>query len=537
MFGRTTACAALCALLFAFLAVPAPRVIAYEPHVLRYSDGQDISSLNPFFASSGNIVALNELTGAEFIHFDARGNPIPELVTAIPTKANGGISADGRTITWHLRRGVRWSDGAPFDSSDVTYTVSMAKNEQNNLLVHDPWDRLIAAAAPDKYTVVFHLREPNAAFISDYFSTQTGAAILPRHILGPGTTINEAPYNALPVGIGPFRYAAYHRGENVIMEANPYYWRGRPKLDKIVYEIITDQNTQLAQLQTGELDLWDLINGRLAESARRLPGKNSATRLSNFISGIYFNVKHSQVADPIVRRALRLATNRQVVFDKIVLRNGTLTESVVPQITRDYLALPLTAFDPAQAARLLEGSGWRIGSDGIRHKHGVSLALDLGIPAAYAPSATLAAILQSDWRNVGVDVTIHTWAASQFFAPYSSGGILQTGRFDAALLSLPVGPVFANINGAYDCASSPPRGGNIARYCNPRVDALNERYLHSYDARVQNEAAAGFQRIIDEDVPAIVLYERAFLAVFDNRLSGYHPHSFSLWGDPLQLDI
>lgn len=113
MIRYVLAFAALCAILFGFVSVPVPPAAAYQPHVLRYSDGQDVSSLNPFFASSGNILALNELTGAEFTRTDPKGNAIPELVTVIPTTANGGISADGRTITWHLRHGVKWSDGAP----------------------------------------------------------------------------------------------------------------------------------------------------------------------------------------------------------------------------------------------------------------------------------------------------------------------------------------------------------------------------------------------------------------------------------------
>jgi len=527
----------LSALCLGVVAVPTPPAFAYEPHVLRYTDGLDVSSLNPFFASSGNAVALNELTGAEFTRIDAKGNSIPELITVIPTTANGGISADGRTITWHLRRGVKWSDGAPFDAADVTYSVSVAKNEQNNLFVHDPWERLIGADAPDKYTVRFHLKETYATFVADYFSTQSNSVILPKHILGPGTLINEAPYNGLPVGIGPFRYVAYHRGDNVEMEANPYYWRGQPKLKRIIYKIVPDQNTQMTQLQTGEIDLWDLINGTVAERARALPGKSSATRPSNFMSGIYFNVKHPQLSDSAVRRALRLATDRTTVFDKVVLRNGTLVESVVPQISRNYLALPLTPYDPAQGAKLLDGAGWKVGPDGIRHKDGIALALDVAIPSGYAPSATLAAILEGDWRKLGVDVTIHTWSTSQYFAIYSAGGILQTGKFDVALFSQSSGPVFSNINGIYDCAGAPPHGSNVNRYCNSKVDALNDRYLHSYDAKQQRDAADAFQRLIDNDAPTVVLYERAFLAVFDNRLTGYHPHGFSYWGDPMQLDI
>ncbi len=134
---------------------------------------------------------------------------MPELVTVIPTQKNGGISADGKTITWHLRHGVKWSDGRPLDSADVTYTWRTTQDKTNNISVRDIWDRLDAITAPDKYTVVFKLKEPYATAIVDYFDTQSNTAILPAHIVGPGTNFNESPYNALPVGAGPFRYTAF----------------------------------------------------------------------------------------------------------------------------------------------------------------------------------------------------------------------------------------------------------------------------------------------------------------------------------------
>lgn len=530
----------------AFLAVAATALVvapglpagaAYQPHVLTYSDELDVSSLNPFFATSGNITALQELTMAEFVRFDAHGNPIPELVAEIPTKANHGISADGKTITYHLRHGVRWSDGAPFDADDVIYSVDVAKNPQNNLSVHDPWDRLTGATEKDKYTVVFRLKEPYTTFIADYFSTQSNSAILPKHILGPGTLINQAPYNSLPVGIGPFHFTAYHRGSDVVMDANPYYWRGIPKLKRVVYKIITDQNTLMTQLQTGEVDLWDLVNGPLVARAKTIPGHHYTTRLSNYMGGVFFNTAHPQVSDPIVRRALRLATDRENVFDKVFFHNGAITESVVPQITRDYAALPLTKYDPDAAGKMLDDDGWTLGADHMRHKNGVALNIDLAIPSGYQPSEIFAAILKENWNKLGVGVTIHTWSTSQFFAIYSAGGIIQNGKFDAALYSQSLGPVYANINGVYDCAGAPPNGQNAARYCNHRVDADDDRYLHSYDAKVQKESAADFQRLIDRDCPTIMIYERAFLAVYDQRLTGYHPHPFSMWGNPMEMDI
>lgn len=510
---------------------------AYEPHVLTYSDTLDITTLNPWFATSGNIVTLSELTAAFLTRLDPKGNPVPELAATIPSKANGGISADGRTIVWHLRRGVRWSDGAPFDADDVTYSCAVAANSANNISVRDPWDRLEQVAAPNKYTVVFRLKQPYATFVTDYFNTQSNSAILPKHVLGPGTEINEAPYNALPVGIGPFRYTAFRRGDAVEMEANPYYWRGHPRLRRIVYKLISDPNTAMTQLRTGELDLMDTINGTLAPQAKALPGKAWTTRLVQYMSGIFFNTSRPQLHDPAVRRALRLATNRPLIFDKVVLRNGVLTESSVPRFTHGYVDLPVSRYDPAAAGRMLDAAGWKIGPDGVRHKNGLALTLDMAIPAAYAPSETLAAILRDDYGKIGVAVTIHAYASPEFFAPYSEGGILQVGRFDAALLSQSAGPVYANVNGLFTCDSIPPRGFNLARYCNPRVDALNDRYLHSYDPQVQDRMAAEFQRIIDADAPVIMIYERAFLAVYDKRLTGYHPNSFSNWGDPMIVDI
>jgi len=526
--------------LFAFLLVFSLGTVptfAYTPHELSYTEGLDISSLNTFFATSGNAAALGELTDAEFTRFGTTGEAIPELVTEIPTKENHGVSADGRTVTWHLRHNVKWSDGQPFDASDVVYTVRVAKDASNNLAVRDPWDRLLDADAPNPYTVVFHFKTPYALFVTDYFSTISSSAILPKHILGPGTAINDAPYNALPVGIGPFRYTAYHRGDDVEMEANPYYWRGKPKLHKVIYKIIPDDNTIFTELQTGELDLWDLVNGVLAQRVKTLPGKTFSTRLSNYVSAVFMNTQHPVVSDPVVRRALSYATNRAVVLDKVVLHNGVLLSSVIPKTAVDSIDLPVPPFDLGRAAKLLEGAGWKRGSDGMRSKNGVPLIFDLAIPSGYAPSATLAAILHDDWGKIGVNVQIHTYATAQYFAIYAAGGIIQSGKFDGALFSQGLGPVYANVNGQYDCAGFPPNGQNATRYCNHKLDALDDHYIESFDPAVRKSTAAAMQRIIDADTPAIVLYERTFLASYDSRLHGYHPNSYSYWGDPLDLDI
>ena len=529
-------CALLCAVIGAALALPSA-ASAYTPHVLTYTDNLDVATLNPFLATSGNIANLSELTMAVFTRYDAQGRQIPELITELPTRANHGISPDGKAITWHLRHGVKWSDGAPFDAGDVVYTVAVAKDNANNLSARDPWDRLTSVSAPDKYTVVFHFNDPYSAFLSDYFAANTSlSCVLPKHILGPGTAINNAAYNGLPVGIGAFRYTAFRRGDAVEMEANPYYWRGQPKLKKIIYKIQPEQNTSLTQLQTGEIDMWDTVNGTYADRAKAIPNKANFTRLSQFMGGLFFNTSHPQLSDPRVRRALRLATNRQTIFDKVVLRNGTMTESVVPRIAKDFADIPFSAYNPAAAEKLLDDAGWKRASGGTRAKNGVPLSLDIAIPAGYAPSETMAALIHDDWGAIGVGLVVHTYANGTFFGPYSAGGILETGKFDVATLSQGGGND-SNVASAYACSSVPPKGFNLTRYCRADVDASVAAYLHTFDPAAKAKIAKTVQEQIDTDAPIIVLYERGFLAVYDNRLTGYHPGGFTTFGDPLDLDI
>lgn len=163
---------------------------------------------------------------AFLIRWDEHNRPVPELATTVPTQSNGGISRDGRTITYHIRRGVRWSDGAPFDADDVVFSTAVVNNPAN-----------IEAGRFDQI-----LR------------------------------INNVPYNSLPVGIGPFKFARWDRGKQVVLLANPLYWRGRPRLDKIIYKIVPDREALVAQLAAHKVDLWYQFNGAYLPRIQALNG-------------------------------------------------------------------------------------------------------------------------------------------------------------------------------------------------------------------------------------------------------------------------
>ncbi len=128
------------------------------PHVLTISDGGDVTTLNPHLSTFASVANLSEMTMAWLVKWDERNQPYPELATAVPTQTNGGVSKDGLTITYHLRKGVKWSDGAPFDADDVVFTTAVVNNPANN--ESGRFDKIAKVDEPDKFTVVYHLKKP-----------------------------------------------------------------------------------------------------------------------------------------------------------------------------------------------------------------------------------------------------------------------------------------------------------------------------------------------------------------------------------------
>ena len=141
-----------------------------HPHELRFASASDIQQLNPLIDASQYEMYLASLAMGWLVKTDERGeSTVPELCTVIPSQRNGGISADGKTITWHLRHGVKWSDGAPFDADDVVYSTRQVLNPANIVVSRDGWDQITRIDEPNKYTVVYHLKAPYSSFAITYF--------------------------------------------------------------------------------------------------------------------------------------------------------------------------------------------------------------------------------------------------------------------------------------------------------------------------------------------------------------------------------
>ena len=299
--------------------------------------------------------------------------------------------------------------------------------------------------------------------------------------------------------------------------------------------MITDDNTILTQLQTGELDLWADVSEPLADRVRSLPGTKSLTIPVAFTAVAALNLSRPSVSDRRVRQALRYATDSAEILDKVAHHVGVMQESFIPSVVRGYAPLPLARYNITKANSMLDAAGWKRGGDGTRVKEGKPLSIEVAIPAGSQTASLTAELLRESWQRAGVKLDLHAYSSAQFFAPYADGGVLYGGKYDAAIFSTGAN-IDADQRTNLGCGHNPPNGFNFSHYCNRAVDAAFATYASTFDEKLQATAARTAQQLVDDDVPMIVFYERSFLYTSDTHLQNFHPKAFGTFDDFMNVD-
>jgi len=508
------------------------------PHTLRYATAEDIAGLNPHLQTQTVVAYMSSLTMAFLMKTGPHNEATPELVTVVPSKENGGISSDGKIITFRLRKGVVWSDGQPFTADDVVFSTNVILNPANNEISRSGWDLITKIDEPDKYTVRYFLKKPYGGFMYQYFSSAgANPCVLPKHLLAQYPNINNVPSNSLPVGIGPFKYLSWKRSDSVEMVANPSYFRGKPKLDKIIFKIIPDRNTTLTELQAHEIDLWAPVSANYYPRVQGIDGVTVLKQPGYNFGHIDFNIAHPALRDVAVRTALRLATDRITIRDKIRHGLGTVQDDMVAPTNPAFdPKVPTTPFSIAQANALLDKAGWARGPGGIRAKNGVRLALVFATSSGTPDTDQMIELVRGWWKQIGVDIDVKRYQSAMMFGPYSAGGIIYGGKFDLVTFQWGGDPQ-GDLSNLYECNQFPPNGQNVVHYCNPKVDQAMETFKTLYSFQARQPYANFVQEQLQRDAPTIVTSIADDIFAYSSDLTGFHPNQLAAFDGFQNVDI
>ncbi len=493
---------------------------------VRFDLAADPANLNPLFLHQDSASVEQQvarLAFEPFIDLDENGRAIPELITRIPSVANGDLSADGRTISYHLRPQVRWTDGVPVSADDVIWTLHAILDPNNPVPSREGYDLIDRAYAKDAHTVVFHLRHAWAPAVTTFFSYGFRPQfVLPKHALEHQAPLAQAAFNSAPaIGDGPYTFVSWHRGESLAYEANPRYWRGAPKIARLDIRVIPDPQTNLVMLRSGQLD-WNLIAPvqQPALSGAKDVGFNTVP--TAVVAGLVLNLSHAPLDDVRVRRALAMSIDRAAISKKITLGRYPVTNVLQPQFSWAYdRSVKEPSYDPRAADALFDAAGWRRGSDGVREKNGKQLAL---VYVQFPESMTgvrVATAVQAQLKDRGLAVEVKSISNAQLFLPSSRGGTLAGGQFDMAYVPFTMG---SDPDDSSVLACNGP--SNYMRYCNPLVNALEKQALAARSQTQRKAIYARIERTVAQDVPIIYLFNADYIYAYRKQLSGFQPNAF-----------
>lgn len=485
---------------------------------LRAGFSTEPHSLDPIAMRNGQEVVIDRLFSDPLTSFDPSGNrAVPILAARVPTRENGDVSRDGKTIVFHLRRGVRWQDGAPFTSADVAFTFYQVMNPCNDVVSRFGYDDVAHLDTPDPFTVALHLRYPFSPIVTTFFGdANMPFGILPRHLLARYPCLAQAPFDASPVGTGPFRVVSWRRGDRIELVANSDYFFGRPRIGRITILFAPNEQTLVTMARAHEIDWAAELSPAFAAQAGKISGYHIVLVWQNRWYGISFNMTRPQLRDLRVRRAIELAIDKPALAQTMTAGTALPATQDLPDALWASPRLPASPHDPARARALLAQLGWTAAHP---------LRLEIAYNAADETARKTAVVLQSAAAGAGIALSLKGYSNEMLTGPAQSGGVMAGGRFDLLLARILNGPEPDN-SAEYTCAGIPPNGFNEARYCSPEMERLQRLATTSYERSVRRDAYAAIERLLERDLPQIPLWWPRDVHLIANRFVNFSPNPY-----------
>lgn len=483
----------------------------------------------PLIADPGTMNPLNASSTAEVImarvFFNGLCRYNTETYEPEPSLAERwDVSEDGLTWTFYLRQDVKWHDGVPFTAEDVKFSLDTFINDFRGSRFFSAVD---STEVVDPYTFQVNMSNPFPAFASYMINR---FMVAPKHLL-EGTDIeNNLEFNkTMPIGTGAYKMVEYTPGEQIICEANPDYFLGAPKIDRVIFKIMPDENTQIAQLKTGELDLVQL-------EAFNLPSVENDENISIFSSinskwyALHLNHNFPLFQDKRVRQGMAHAIDRDLLVESVLRGRGEPAGSpIIPQLEWAHAAdvKPYT-YDKEKALALFAEAGWTdTNGDGLLDKDGQTFKFTLQVIKGNPTVEQTCTILQQEFKDIGLDVDMKAYEFASWVTEVRDA---RTGdNMSQAWVCWMTPEAEPDGNFGYFHSSAADGGSNFTSYKNAEVDQALEDGRYGLDQEVRKEAYHRFQEIIHDDVARDFLFYPETLVAANSKLKGLQLSSLYMY--------
>jgi len=518
---------------------------------LVYSDWEPVQDLNVLSSTAATTqeVATGPLWASLWV-FDPQNNAIPDLVSEVPSVANGDVKKVDDThmdVTIKLKSGLKWSDGQPLTTKDLSFTINAICDPATGAASQTGYSSLASVEDKNDTTEVWHfgpdptgkrcgLSSPLTTGIYASFISAMGFTPVPQHVLtsvGHADWATNSYFVTNPTATsGPYMVQNFTPGPaaQVVMVPNPNYADGRsgaqffahaPYLDKLIYKIYGDKPSQIAGLKSGDSDLGlDLIAKDLP-ALQGISGYTTVAATGLLDEFLTLNVGNRQDGKPTIfsgdkslRQAVALAIDKDTINTALVggigkPMNGPFVSALSPYYDT---SIPKWSRDVAKANQLLDSDGWTKAADGTRSKNGVKLAWVISTTSGNSQRAAEEEQLIKNWAEIGATVTVKNWPAGQFFNDFKGGGILATGNYDMGMYANNWAPDPDSWCGTVESDQIPsdasPSGQNWSRANDPTLDSLCHQGAQEVDVQKRTDIYKKVQAEWKDFLPTIELYER-----------------------------
>lgn len=476
--------------------------------VLIVGQGAEPVTLDPQNATDNPSEEVNRHIYDGLVEFDEHLNIKPALAY------KWTVSKDGLVWTFYLRKGIKFHSGAEFDAYAVKKNFDRIITKRlRRTALYKPFIKEIKVV--DKYTVQFILKIPFGAFLHHLAH---GAGL----ILDPTYIDKNADIKHHPSGTGPFIFKEWIPGDHITLVANKNYWKGKPKIDKIIFKTIPEDTSRTMMLETGELDIAERVSP--FDIPRLKKNKDIVVSITPSLRVIYIlmNTQKEIFKDVRVRQALNYAVDREAICKNILKGLAEPANGPLAPLTWGYADIKKYTYDPEKAKKLLAEAGWKdVDGDGILEKDGKKFIVQLATPhGRYLMDYKVAEAVQGYLSNIGIKAKLWTadWATylARLRKPVDKathelallGWAPSTGDADWVLR-----PLFATNMWA-------PIGGNRAFYSNKEVDKLIEEGMKTVDPKKRAEVYRKAQKIIIHDAPWIFLHVQKDVIGYRKKVHG-----------------